>query len=171
MDPTLRILIAIFLMSAAVASAAAMYRLKRELDADDESLTKTESAYTVEDYGADIRCDICFDDIGDERVSQCKCGKVFHLSCAEPTGECPYCGTPFSDFEEPREPRHVTCPRCGERMTSNICSCGTVVPDADGTFECGCGERIGIGEHMCRKCGRMYEKRIVKVNKRFIPHR
>ena len=114
MDPVYRTVIAISLVITAAAAAIALYRLYRSTMDEEKAMREKDSAYTTADYRADLRCEICFDDIGDEPVSQCgKCGKTFHLSCAEPTGECPYCGTRFEDFLPPRPPRHVTCPRCG----------------------------------------------------------
>ena len=135
MDPVYRTVIAISLIITAAAAAIALYRLYSSTMKEERALGNERSAYTTADYHADQRCEICFDDIGDEPGSQCgTCGTTFHLSCAEPTGECPYCNTPFRDFLPPRPARHVTCPRCGNLMNGNICSCGTEIPDADGSF-------------------------------------
>ena len=170
MDPVYRTVIAISLVITAAAAAIALYRLYRSTMDEEKAMKEKDSAYTTADYRADLRCEICFDDIGDEPVSQCgKCGKTFHLSCAEPTGECPYCGTRFEDFLPPRPPRHVTCPRCGNPMNGNICSCGTVIPDADGSFVCRCGERVSKGEGMCRRCGRTFRTVMSSVKKQYIP--
>ena len=147
-----------------------LFSVRRRINDTKDSIRGEISGFTTADYAADVRCDICFDDIGDEMVSQCRCGKTYHLTCAEPTGTCPYCGADFKDFLPPREARHITCPRCGEIMHSNICSCGTVLPDPDGTFECRCGERMRISEAMCRKCGRVYDSRVVHVKKQNIPN-
>ena len=170
MDPALQIITAICLLAAASAASVGLLRLNRRIEDEEAKMGSKRSAFSTEDYHADGACDICFDSIGDEPVSQCRCGKTFHLSCAEPTGECPYCGTPFSEFIPPRPARHVTCPRCGNPVEGNICSCGTVIPDGDGTFLCGCGERLSVSESICHRCGRMYESRVVNVDKRFIPH-
>lgn len=170
MDAAMRTVIAILILIAAAVSLFGLYRMKETMDSEDRKLDDMRSAYTTADYRADMRCDICFDDIGDEKVSECRCGKVYHLSCAEPTGSCPYCGTPFEEFLPPREPRHITCPRCGNFMSGNICACGTVIPDSDGTFECACGERILASENICRRCGRMYGRQIANVKKHYIPH-
>ncbi len=171
MEQIARIIIATALIVTVIAAAAAMYGLYRRTRAEERDLYSRKSAYTVADYSADVRCDICFDDIGDEEVSQCRCGKVFHRTCAEPTGECPYCGAPYGDFDPPRPARHITCPRCGNVMNGNICSCGTVLPDPDGTFLCRCGERLSVDDEMCHRCGMMYGSRICTVKKQFIPNR
>ncbi len=170
MEQIARIIVAAALVITAAAASAAMYGLYRRTMADERELYSKRSAYTVADYAADVRCDICFDDIGDEEVSQCRCGKVFHRTCAEPTGECPYCGTPYSGFLPPRPARHITCPRCGNVMNGNICSCGTVLPDPDGTFLCRCGERVSVDEEMCHRCGMMFGSRVCTVKKQFIPN-
>ena len=170
MDDLIRIVIVSALIVTAAASALAILGMYRRTMKEERELNSKKSAYTTADYHADVRCDICFDDIGEEEVSQCRCGKVFHLSCAEPTGECPYCGTPFRDFLPPRPARHITCPRCGNMMNGNICSCGTVLPDADGTFICGCGERLSVNDEVCHRCGMMFASRISTVKKPFIPN-
>ena len=170
MDDLVRIVIASALIVTAAASALAIYGMHRRTKEEERKLNSKKSAYTTADYRADVRCDICFDDIGEEDVSQCRCGKVFHLSCAEPTGECPYCGAPFKDFLPPRPARHITCPRCGNVMNGNICSCGTVLPDADGTFLCRCGERLSVNDEVCHRCGMMFESGIATVKKQFIPN-
>lgn len=170
MEQIARIVIAAAFAATLVLSAIAMAGLYRRTMRDERDLYSRKSAYTTADYRADIRCDICFDDIGEEEVAQCKCGKVFHVTCAEPTGECPYCGTRYSDFQPPRPARHITCPRCGNLMNGNICSCGTVLPDPDGTFLCRCGERLSVDEEVCHRCGMMYSSRIATVKKQFIPN-
>lgn len=56
-------------------------------------------ATVIASEDAEMKCDICFDLIGNESVSKCPCGKIFHRSCAEPTGFCPYCNRKFSEFD------------------------------------------------------------------------
>lgn len=171
METVYRTVIAICLIVTIIAASVTLLRMYRTITKEEGDLKGKRSAYNTGDYHADQKCEICFDEIGDEMVSQCKCGKTYHLSCAEPTGECPYCGTHFEDFLPPREPRHVACPRCGNIVHGNICSCGTVIPDPDGTFVCRCGERIGKNEKMCRKCGRVFKTDIYAVKKEFIPNK
>ena len=170
MEMWMRIVILACLTVTAVVSAFHVAYTGRRIGRSKDEIRGKISEYTTADYHADIRCDICFDDIGDEPVSQCRCGKVYHLTCAEPTGQCPYCGADFKDFMPPRPARHITCPRCGEMMNGNICACGTILPDPDGTFECRCGERVRTGEAMCRRCGRVFDSRIMRVKKEFIPN-
>ena len=171
MEMWMRALIIVCLSVTAAAALIHVVYVGRRIGRGKDEIRDRVSGYTTGDYDADVRCDICFDDIGDEMVSQCRCGMTFHLSCAEPTGQCPYCGTEFKDFLPPRPARHITCPRCGELMSGNICSCGTILPDPDGTFECRCGERVKAGEAMCRKCGRLFDSRGMRVKKEFIPNR
>ena len=135
-----------------------------------KALMSNASAYYVEDYRADNRCDICFDSMGDERVCECSCGKVFHRSCAEPTGSCPYCGTEFDKFPvTSREPRAVTCFRCGKTVERNICECGTVIPYKDHTFSCHCGEVLSEDSIWCPNCGRTFERRTALADKTLFP--
>lgn len=134
------------------------------------ALLDTNSAYHVEDYHADTRCDICFDSMDSEEICDCVCGKTFHRSCAEPTGSCPYCGNPFDRFPiKSRESRSLTCFRCGEKMDGNVCGCGTVIPYKDGTFSCPCGECLSETAIWCPNCGRTYERRRCLIDKGLCP--
>ena len=60
-------------------------------------------------------------------------------------------------------------------MNGNICDCGTILPDPDQTFECRCGERVSVKvgnvETICRRCGRIFSKNVMRVKKEFIPNR
>ena len=128
------------------------------------------SAYHVEDYHADTRCDICFDSMDGEEVSECSCGKCFHRSCAEPTNHCPYCGNPFERFPiKGRESRSMMCFRCGKRVEHNICECGTVIPFKDGMFQCLCGEMLSEESTWCPNCGRTFERRTALADKTLFP--
>lgn len=171
MDPVIRYVLTICAVVAIAAGTTAIVRSSRSLASENRRRLSVRSAYTTADYDADSKCEICFDDIGDELVSRCKCGKTYHLTCAEPTGECPYCGESFNNFEEPREARRVSCPRCGNGISGNICSCGTVIPDMDSTFLCRCGERLSVNDGMCHRCGRRFESSVFRVSKEFIPRR
>ena len=135
-----------------------------------KALLDQASAYHIEDYRADRRCDICFDSMDGEVVSECSCGKSFHRSCAEPTGVCPYCKTPFANFPvSGREARTLTCFRCGKRVEQNICECGTVIPFRDGTFQCLCGEILTEESVWCPNCGRTFERRTALADKDLFP--
>jgi len=98
------------------------------------------------------KCDICFD-VLDGRTATCRCGKIFHDSCAAPTESCPYCSSPYSEFsiDEPS----VRCPKCGRYPFSSHCRCGAFLPDAD-RFICKCGARIYLDNPKCGKCGSKY---------------
>ena len=170
MEPYVRTALMVGVVLLILLSVLAMLRTGRRYTGYVEDLLSTKSQYDTADYDADSKCDICFDDIGEENVIECLCGKKFHFTCADLTGECPYCGRVAKDFLPPRKSRRVTCPRCGEPITGNICTCGIIIPDPDGTFECRCGERISVGESMCHKCGRGFSSRITPVKKGFIPH-
>lgn len=143
-------------------------RTAREAAERRRRLAEDTSTYCSEDYHADGDCGLCFDPIGGEEVAVCTCGKVYHRTCAEPTGGCPYCGAPFSEFGI-REPRSITCPRCGSVTTAGICDCGAVMPDSRGRFPCPCGEELRITADRCPSCGRTFEKKVVAADKRFIP--
>lgn len=133
-------------------------------------LLDTRSAYHVEDYNADTRCDICFDSVEGETVCDCVCGKTFHRSCAEPTGSCPYCGNPFEKFPvAQRTARVLTCFRCGRTVERNICECGTVIPFKDGSFYCHCGEELNEESDWCPNCGRTFERHVAMADKALFP--
>ena len=133
-------------------------------------LADRESTYCREDYHADGTCDMCFDLIGEEKVAVCTCGKTFHVSCAEPTGSCPYCGEDYANFHI-RDARRVTCPLCGREMVGDVCECGLVMPDSRGHFRCPCGNDLKITDTRCSVCGREFTREVRTVGKEFIPHR
>ena len=158
-------------VSVLLAVSIVRYRSIRKSNMDLHTLlAEKESTFCREDYHADSTCDMCFDNIGDEEVAVCTCGKTYHVTCAEPTGSCPYCGAPYSDFHL-RQARHVTCPLCGTEMTSDICDCGLIMPDSRGHFTCRCGNDLRITDTRCSRCGREFSREVHTVGKEFIPHR
>lgn len=123
------------------------------------NLNKTgtrDSTYFLDEGEDEKKCEICYGKIESEEVAICKCGKLFHRACAEPTKSCPYCGTPFTDMEI-REPNRARCPACGRFINGSICECGAVLPRKDNTFLCSCGNRVDVNKPVCRKCGAVYE--------------
>ncbi|MCL2318130.1 MAG: hypothetical protein FWC44_03655, partial [Methanomassiliicoccaceae archaeon] len=102
------------------------------------------------------KCEICYGKIGEFNVAECPCGKMFHAACAEPTGQCPYCGTKYEQMKV-RESERTLCPRCKEPISGNICSCGAVIPRNDKTFMCSCGREVDADKPVCRYCGATYE--------------
>ena len=145
-------------------------RQRRSEQAEKRRLLNEISAYHVEDYHADTRCAICFDNMDGEEVCDCSCGKSFHRSCAEPTANCPYCGNEFESFPiKSRESRRLTCFRCGKNMDGNVCECGTVIPFKDGTFHCRCGETLKEDSSWCPNCGATYERRRTLADKTLFP--
>lgn len=163
------ILACVVLMMAIVNVRIALIRWREDSERRRE-LLETDSAYHVEDYNADVRCDICFDSMDGEEVCDCSCGRTFHRTCAEPTGACPYCGKPFGSFPvKSRESRSLTCFRCGRKVERNICDCGTIIPFSDGTFYCQCGEPLNEKDTWCPNCGMTFERRRAFVDKSLIP--
>lgn len=144
--------------------------LKKSSDDQHRLLAERVSTYCREDYHADSTCDICFDSIGEEKVAVCTCGKTYHVSCAEPTGSCPYCGEDYANFHI-RDARRVTCPLCGREMVNDVCECGLVMPDSRGHFKCRCGNDLKITDTRCSVCGCEFTREIHTVGKEFIPHR
>jgi hypothetical protein len=118
-------------------------------------LISEKSTYFLDTRKVDGKCDICFGDIGADRVAACQCGKTFHLSCAEMTAVCPYCEAPLREMET-RDAMRPICPGCGKPFSGGVCSCGAVLPDRDGTFECVCGNKISIDDRSCKVCGAAY---------------
>jgi hypothetical protein len=106
--------------------------------------------------GSEDVCGICFGNIlKSDVIAKCGCGNVFHDTCAEPTGSCPYCNCAYSGLVK-ETPVCVTCPSCGSDVVGNVCGCGAVV-NRDGTFTCGCGASLDINDPVCKKCGKEYE--------------
>lgn len=109
----------------------------------------------------DAACSIClgnFEDGEDDTVSECVCGKVSHVSCAEPTGKCPYCHRPY-DPGLNRARKVLTCPVCGERVEGSVCACKVVIIGQDGNFDCPCGNLLRESAGVCVECGRTYSVR------------
>lgn len=109
----------------------------------------------------DRACSIClgdFEDGEDDFVSECVCGKVSHISCAEPTGECPYCHRPY-DPERNRARKVLTCPVCGNRVEGSVCTCKVVIIGQDGSFDCPCGNLLRESAGSCAECGRTYSRK------------
>ncbi|MDR3282391.1 MAG: hypothetical protein LBS92_02130 [Candidatus Methanoplasma sp.] len=120
--------------------------------------------YSIEEGEAEKKCGICYGEIGEEAVSECPCGKLFHDSCAAQTGPCPYCGSVYDHFTR-RLPKRSECPVCGVMMRGSICVCGAVFPRPDGTFLCSCGNRVDSARPVCRKCGAAYERATMQTYK------
>lgn len=120
------------------------------------------TTYFLDEGEDEKKCDICYGKIENEELAVCKCGRLFHRACAEPTGSCPYCGTPFSEMGV-REPQKARCPVCGRFVTGSICECGAVLPRKDNTFLCSCGNRVDVNKPVCRKCGAVYESVTMKT--------
>lgn len=114
---------------------------------------KARSTFFADINDSDDRCDICFGRFGiDGEVTQCSCGKVFHPECVGMTEECPYCHESPSSMTV-RPVKRPTCPQCGKKMDSDICSCGAILPRMDGTFQCICGHTMHIDSARCPQCG------------------
>jgi hypothetical protein len=116
------------------------------------------STYFLDTTALDKKCEICFGELDDGDVRACDCGKVFHISCSDLTGECPYCKKKIGEMTVRRTVKAV-CPGCGNVAEDSICRCGIVLPDRDGTFDCRCGSRISITDDECPYCGAVYSTR------------
>lgn len=123
------------------------------------------TTYFLDEGEDEKRCEICHGKIENEELAVCKCGKLFHRVCAEPTGTCPYCGTKFEEMTI-REPERTRCPVCGRFVKGNICECGAVLPRKDNTFLCSCGNRVDVNKPVCKKCGAVYENVTMQTIKR-----
>ncbi|MCL2891065.1 MAG: hypothetical protein FWF40_04140 [Methanomassiliicoccaceae archaeon] len=107
--------------------------------------------------GKDV-CGICLGHVSKgDVISECICGQVFHDACARPTGACPYCDSPYSEFRT-ESPDCVKCPSCGSDVVGNVCECGALV-NRGGTFVCGCGNVLDASDPVCGRCGAKYELR------------
>ncbi|MDN5357358.1 MAG: hypothetical protein AB7D42_00655 [Candidatus Methanomethylophilaceae archaeon] len=115
------------------------------------------ATYFLDDSDSEKKCAICFGKIGTNNLSTCNCGKIFHDSCASPTGTCPYCGGCYSDMTV-GTPKRARCPVCGRFLNESICSCGAVFPRRDGTLLCECGNSVDCSRPLCGNCGALYEK-------------
>lgn len=116
------------------------------------NLKKNKTTYFLEDYMKDEQCSLCFGELEEPTLTECACGHVFHNECAELTGECPYCKA-TKEVMVQRPIRIPKCPKCGKDITGNICECGTVLPNPDGTFKCMCGTTVCVEDDVCKKCG------------------
>lgn len=133
----------------AISLALVVRSLKNEVDDGGEG-----SATGFLDDGNGGTCGICFGELS-ENVKECGCGKLFHDTCAEPTGSCPYCNSPYADFKDADDER-MRCPNCGRYTTGRECRCGALLL-RDGRFVCSCGSAMARGERRCPECGREYE--------------
>jgi len=140
---------AIAAVAVAVPLAALFLLIRAKRDAD-------ECIHEVQRKTPGDVCGICFGAISKEDViARCGCGQAFHDFCAEPTGACPYCETPYGDLLMVT-PDCVVCPACGADVIGSVCGCGAVV-NRDGTFTCRCGNRIDVNDPVCGRCGTEYD--------------
>lgn len=117
-----------------------------------QKITEKRPTHHIDHDSLDTRCEICFGDIGSEVIKVCDCGRIFHLDCADATDECPYCRRKKETMTE-RNARKTKCPYCGRIVKDNICDCGAIIPNEDGTYVCKCGEIASLDSNGCRKCG------------------
>jgi len=123
------------------------------------------TTYFLDEGEDEKKCEICYGELGCEDIAVCKCGKMFHKACAEPTRTCPYCNTSFEEMTI-REPQRARCPVCGRFVKGSICECGAVLPRKDNTFQCSCGNRVDVNKPVCKKCGAVYENITMQTFKR-----
>lgn len=133
------------------------YRINmREITVKDrnrlQKIIEKNPSHYVEKDKIDTRCEICFGDIGNEIIRACSCGKTFHVDCSNATGECPYCKAKNESMTI-RNAVKTVCPACGRIIENNICDCGLILPNRDGTYECRCGETMSVTDEKCHKCG------------------
>jgi hypothetical protein len=157
--------LAIFAVLAAVITMVLMTAIYRRstggLAAAKVGRTAERGLYAIEEGEDEKKCGICYGEIGEEAVSVCSCGMVFHDSCAVHTNICPYCGTAYDPLGK-RLPKRSECPICGGAIKKGACACGAVFPRPDGTFLCSCGNRADSVKPVCRRCGAVYERTSVQ---------
>lgn len=147
------------------------FMLQKPIAANEEHVEKErqnrlinrKSTYFLDMNTIDAKCSICFGEIGKEQVSACSCGEVFHTSCAQLTGDCPYCKRSVFEMTV-RESKRPRCPKCGRTLDGNICTCGTILPNKDGTFKCTCGEMLSVRDNSCPSCGTTFSSRFGEMN-------
>lgn len=125
----------------------------------DERIVGVKSTYFLDTARNERQCEICFGNVDDESVLECSCGRIFHISCAKLTRECPYCKTPYSEMRDDTA-AIAKCPSCGKLIIDNVCTCGTVLPNRDDSFKCVCGSRISTSETECPSCGAEYRSEV-----------
>lgn len=152
------ILLGIFSMVAMVVSIlllSILNSIRKKVSSNRNSGGK--ATYFLDDSDSEKKCSICLGKIGTNAVAECRCGKLFHNSCAVPTAMCPYCGKSYTSMTT-REPVRARCPVCGRFLGSSICACGAVFPRRDDTIICSCGNSVDCSRPLCGRCGALYEK-------------
>ena len=130
-----------------------------------------------------LMCQICMGKIK-EGTEFCTCGtgKVFHTSCLERLGSCPYCkrtyaikglesttsrqviepiaGAPKSE-PSPSVEEEGRCPVCEGAVAKDAgycSSCGAIFITKSGTFNCpACGTQLDENERICPSCGEPFQ--------------
>ena len=141
---------------------AVMTIRRRDLDLrniHDDRIARTKSTYFLDSAKSKRQCEICFGNVDDESILECSCGRIFHVSCARLTKECPYCKSPYSDMRD-ETAAIAKCPSCGKLVIDNVCACGTVLPNKDNSFKCVCGSQMTTSETECSACGAEYRSEV-----------
>lgn len=153
-----KIVLGIISALAVIVSIRLLHRLPENKERDSKmSRICGRATYFLDDSESEKTCSICLGRIGISEIILCKCNRVSHRDCVSLMDICPYCGRPYR-MHTARMSRTARCPVCGREVTCSLCECGTVLPKADGSILCSCGNKFDGRRIICDRCGTIYGK-------------
>lgn len=143
----------------AVTVSIKLFRQSPKYPENPFKITRTggRATYFLDDSESEKTCSICLGRIGISEIVLCGCMRVSHSECVSLMEVCPYCDSPYR-MHTARPSKAARCPVCRRAVTHSLCECGTVLPKADGSILCSCGNRFDGRKAICGMCGNVYGK-------------